>query len=137
METVRSTSFLHSLIVQRDQRNQGGAALILGDNTFEAGIEFAIEVLQPSVKVVSMFRTETGLKGLPCVSCEIDIGTGIRADFGSGPALMFKPGCELQCQRAILNELLQIEHILFADEVIRENIHRLVFPSSTRNNVEV
>jgi Amt family ammonium transporter len=40
----------------------GGAALILGHNAFKSGIKIAVKVLQPSMKVVSMFRAEAGLK---------------------------------------------------------------------------
>src|SRR4029077_16591460 len=122
---------------QRHQRDQRGAALILGHNAFEAGIELAVEVLHSSVKVVSMFRTEAGLKGVPGVSRKIDERTDIRADLRSVPVLLLESGCELPYQRAILNELFQIEHKLFAQEVLRKNIHRLVFVSSTRNNVEI
>src|SRR5690349_17599701 len=93
MQAVRSTSLLHSLVVQRNQRGQCSAALMLRHYAFKAGIEVAVEVLPPSVKVISMFRTEAGLKGLPCVSCEIDEWTDIRRGLRSVPTLLLQPGC--------------------------------------------
>src|SRR6476660_7551217 len=84
-----------------------------------------------------MFRTEAGLKGLPCFSREIDERTDIRADFRSGPALLSEPGSDLRCQRIMRDELFQIEHKLFAQKVLEKNIQRLVFLAPARNNVEV
>src|SRR6476660_4278660 len=84
-----------------------------------------------------MFRTEAGLKGLPCLSGEIDERTDIRSDLRSGPALLSQPGSDLCCQRIIRNELFQIEHKLLAQKVVQKDIQRLVFLSPPRNNVEV